>query len=126
MKKKFREICTNLFMEQIIVKSEDDADVLPYVYNIEVIHNYVEVIDEEHKNISSILQSLINEKIKWLLDNKFIKKKRIINVYRKDLLNLSENLKIAISQSNHTNFLLYAALRYQTMSMILLYCRDSG
>ena len=25
---------------------------------------------------------------------------------RKDLLNLSENLKIAISQSNHTNFLL--------------------
>ncbi len=120
---KIQEICTNLFMEQIIVKSEDDADVLPYVYNIEVIHNYVE-LDEEHKNISSILQSLINEKIKWLLDNKFIKKKRIINVYRKDLLNLSENLKIAISQSNHTNFLLYAALRYQTMSMILLYCRD--
>ena len=123
MKKKFEEICTNLFMEQIIVKSEDDADVLPYVYNIEVIHKYVES-DEEHKNISSILQSLIDEKIKWLLDNKFIKKKRIINVYRKDLLNLSENLKIAISQSNHPNFLLYAALRYQTMSMILLYCRD--
>src|SRR6185437_3292432 len=119
---KIQEICTNLFMEQIIVKSEDDADVLPYVYNIEVIHKYVE-LDEEHKNISSILQSLIDEKIKWLLDNKFIKKKRIINVYRKDLLNLSENLKIAISQSNYPNFLLYAALRYQTMSMILLYCR---
>ncbi len=120
---KIQEICTNLFMEQIIVKSEDDVDVLPYVYNIDVIHNYVE-LDEEHKNISSILQSLIDEKIKWLIDNKFIKKKRITNIYRKDLLNLSEKLKIAISESNHTNFLLYVALRYQTMSMILLYCRD--
>jgi len=120
---KIQEICTNLFIEQIIVKSEDDADVLPYIYNIDVIHKYVD-LDEKHKNISSILQSLIDEKIKWLIDNKFIKKKKIAAVYRKDLLNLSEKLKNAISESNHTNFLLYTALRYQTMSMILLYCRD--
>jgi ERCC4-related helicase len=122
-KEKIQEICSNLYIEQIIVKSEDDGDVLPYVYNIDVKHRYVD-LDGKHKEISSILQSLIDDKIKWLIDNNFIKKKKIENVYRKDLLNLSECLKSEITNSDNKNFFLYAALKYQSMSMILLYCRD--
>ena len=122
-KEKIQEICSNLCIEQIIVKSEDDEDVLPYVYNIDVKHKHVD-LDDEHKEISHILQSLIDDKIKWLIDNNFIKKKKIENVYRKDLLNLGDHLKSAIMDSNNKNFFLYAALKYQSMSMILLYCRD--
>ncbi len=122
-KEKIQEICSNLYIEQIIVKSEDDDDVLPYVYNIDIKHRHVN-LDDKHKEISSILQSLINDKIKWLIDNNFIKKKKIENVYRKDLLSLSDRLKSAITNSDDKNFFLYAALKYQSMSMILLYCRD--
>jgi ERCC4-related helicase len=122
-KEKIQEICSNLYIEQIIVKSEDDKDVLPYVYNIDIKHKHVD-LDEKHKEISFILQSLIDDKLKWLIDNNFIKKKKIDTIYRKDLLNLGNNLKSSIKDSNNKNFFLYAALKYQSMSMILLYCRD--
>ncbi len=122
-KEKIQEICSNLYIEQIIVKSEDDKDVLPYVYNIDIKHKHVD-LDDTHKEISFILQSLIDDKLKWLIDNNFIKKKKIDTIYRKDLLNLGNNLKSKIKDSNNKNFFLYAALKYQSMSMILLYCRD--
>ena len=120
---KIKEICSNLCMEQIVVKSEDDEDVLPYVYNVNVTHRRVD-LDDRHKEISSILQSLIDEKINWLIDNNFIKRKRVENVYRKDLLSLGDHLKSSIADSDNKNFFLYAALKYQSMSMTLLYCRD--
>jgi len=122
-KEKIKEICSNLFIEQIIAKSEDDEDVLPYIYNIDVKHRQID-LDDRHKEISYILQSLIKDKIKWLIDNNLLKKKKIDNVYRKDLLNLGDFLKSTITESNNKNFILYAALKYQSMAMILLYCRD--
>ena len=123
-KEKIQEICSNLYIEQTIIKSEDDKDVLPYIYNIDIEHKRFD-IDTKHKEISSIIQSLIDDKIKWLIDNNFIKKKKAENVYRKDLLNLGNYLKTEITQTNNNkNFFLFAALKYQSMSMILLYCRD--
>ena len=123
-KEKIQEICSNLYIEQTIIKSENDKDVLPYIYNIDIEHKRFD-IDTKHKEISSILQSLIDDKIKWLIDNNFIKKKKKVeNVYRKDLLDLGDYLKSEITQTNNKNFFLYAALKYQSMSMILLYCRD--
>ncbi|HYP43268.1 MAG TPA: helicase-related protein, partial [Candidatus Nitrosocosmicus sp.] len=124
-REKIKKICSSLFVEQIIVKSEDDEDVLPYVYNIDIEHNLID-LGKEHREISGVLQSLIDDKIRWLIDNGFIKnKKKIENVYRKDLLNLADYLKSKISDSNNNNnFFLYAALKYQSMAMIMLYCRD--
>nr|MBA3283650.1 DEAD/DEAH box helicase family protein [Nitrosopumilus sp.] len=129
-REKIKKMCSSLFVEQIIVKSEDDEDVLPYVYNIDIEHNLID-LDKEHQEISGIFQSLIDDKIGWLIDNGFMKnKKKIENVYRKDLLNLADYLKSKISDSNNNNnnnnnnFFLYAALKYQSMAMILLYCRD--
>jgi Fanconi anemia group M protein len=122
-KEKIKEVCSNLCMEQIIVKSEGDEDVLPYVYNVNVTHRRIDLGDK-HKGISIILQSLADEKINWLIDNNFIKKKKAENVYRKDLLNLGDHLKSSITDSDNKNFFLYAALKYQSMSMTLLYCRD--
>lgn len=123
-KEKIQEICSNLYIEQTIIKSEDDKDVLPYVYNIDIEHKRFD-IDTKHKEISSIIQSLIDDKIKWLIDNNLIKKKKVENVYRKDLLSLGNYLKTEITQTNNSkNFFLFAALKYQSMSMILLYCRD--
>ncbi|HZH38454.1 MAG TPA: DEAD/DEAH box helicase, partial [Bacillales bacterium] len=127
-REKIKKICSSLFVEQIIVKSEDDEDVLPYVYNIDIEHNLIE-LDRDHREISGAFQSLIDDKIRWLIDNGFIKnKKKIENVYRKDLLNLADYLKSKISDSNSNsgsnNFFLYAALKYQSMAMIMMYCRD--
>lgn len=119
---KIKEICTNLFIEQIVVKSEHDTDVLPYIYKVDTQHCKVE-IDDFHKEISKIIEYLIQEKITWLIDNKFIKKKKYEYVYRRDLLQLGDSLKNALKSETH-NFTLFTALKYQTMAMILLFCRD--
>lgn len=117
------DICSNLFVEQIIVKSEKDEDVLPYVYHVDVEPCIIE-LNDYHKEISKILDSIIQEKVGWLIKNKFIRKKKIDNVYRKDLLSLAEFIKSKIDDKNNINPLILAALKYQSMSMILLYCRD--
>ena len=101
-KEKIQEICSNLYIEQTIIKSEDDKDVLPYIYNIDIEHKRFD-IDTKHKEISSIIQSLIDDKIKWLIDNNLIKKKKVENVYRKDLLSLGNYLKTEITQTNNSS-----------------------
>lgn len=119
---KIKEICSNLFIEQIIVKSERDEDVLPYIYNTDVEHCLIE-INDYHRELSKLLSSLIQETVGWLITNKFIKKKKVESVYRKDLLSLGDYIKSKLDSKN-TNFFLLAALKYQSLSMILLYCRD--
>ncbi len=119
---KIKEICTNLFIEQIITKSEQDDDVFPYVYDTDIEHCLVS-IDHYQSEVSSILTSMIHEYIDWLIKNKLLKKKRVDNVYKKDLLSLRDYITSKIDPKN-PNIFLITALKYQSLSMILLYCRD--
>lgn len=119
---KIKEICSNLFIEQIIVKSERDDDVLPYVFDTNIEHCSIEMNDY-HKDLSNLLNSMIFDNISWLINKRLIKKKRVENVYRKDLLSLGEYIKLNIDPKN-MNFFLLTALKVQSLSLILLYCRD--
>lgn len=119
---KVREVCSNLFIEQIIAKTEDDADVLPYVYNTSIEYCHLKMTDSDVE-ISRLLKSMISDYIGWLIKNKFLKKKQIENVYKKDLLELRDSIISHLDPKN-PNFLLIAGLKYQSISMILYYCRD--
>jgi Fanconi anemia group M protein len=119
---KVREICSNLFIEQIIAKTEGDTDVLPYIYNTSIEYCPIKMTDPDIE-ISELLKSMISDYVGWLIKNKFLKKKRIENVYKKDLLELRESI-ISRLDSKNPNFLLIAGLKYQSISMILYYCRD--
>lgn len=119
---KIKEICSNLFIEQIIAKSERDDDVLPYIFDTNVEHYCIEMNDHQ-KDLSALLNSLINDKILWLINNQFIRKRKVENVYRKDLLSLGDYIKSKLDPKN-MNFFLLSALKFQSLSLILLYCRD--
>ena len=119
---KIKEICTNLFIEQIIAKSERDDDVLPYVFDTNIEHYSIEMNDY-HKDLSALLNSLINDNINWLINNRFIRKRKVESVYRKDLLSLGDYIKSKLDPKN-MNFFLLTALKFQSLSLILLYCRD--
>jgi ERCC4-related helicase len=119
---KIKEICSNLFIEQIIVKSERDDDVLPYVFDTNIEHCSIEMNDY-HKDLSTLLNSMIFDTINWLINKRLIKKKRVESVYRKDLLALGEYIKLNLNPKN-MNFFLLTALKFQSLSLILLYCRD--
>jgi len=119
---KIKEICSNLFIEQIIVKSEHDDDVLPYIFDTNIEHYSIEMNDY-HKDLSALLNSLINDKIIWLINNRFIRKRKVESVYKKDLLSLGDYIKSKLDPKN-MNFFLLTALKFQSLSLILLYCRD--
>ncbi len=119
---KIKEICSNLYIEQIIAKSERDDDVLPYVFDTNIEHYSIEMNDY-HKDLSALLNSLINDNISWLIHNRFIRKKKVEGVYRKDLLSLGDYIKSKLDSKN-LNFFLLTALKFQSLSLILLYCRD--
>jgi Fanconi anemia group M protein len=119
---KIKEICANLFIEQIISKEERDNDVFPYVYDTDIEYYHVE-LDNYHLEISALLTSMIHDNINWLIKNKLLKKKRADSVYKKDLLSLRDYITSNLDPKN-TNLFLITALKYQSLSMILLYCRD--
>ena len=119
---KIKEVCANLFVEQIISKEERDDDVFPYVYDTNIEYHPV-VSDNYHLEISAILTSMIHDNINWLIRNKLLKKKRANNVYKKDLLSLRDYITSKLDPKT-PNLFLITALRYQSLSMILLYCRD--
>lgn len=119
---KIREICSNLYIERIISKTEGDKDVLPYIYNTSIEYCPVEMNESDIK-ISRLLSSMISDYVGWLVKNRFLKKKRIENVYKKDLLELRDDILSRLDPKNQ-NFLLVAALKHQSLSMILYYCRD--
>lgn len=119
---KVREVCSNLFIEQIIAKTEGDTDVLPYIYNTTIEYCSIKMTDSDIK-ISELLKSMVSDYVGWLIKNKFLKKKRIENVYKKDLLELRGSILSRLDPKN-PNFLLVAGLKYQSISLILYYCRD--
>jgi ERCC4-related helicase len=119
---KIKEICVNLYIEQIVSKGERDDDVFPYVYDTDIEYLRV-VLDNYHLEISAILTSMIHDNINWLIKNKLLKKKRANSVYKKDLLALRDCITSNLDPKN-PNLFLITALRYQSLSMILLYCRD--
>ncbi len=59
----------------------------------------------------------------WLINNRFIRKRKVESVYRKDLLSLGDYIKSKLDPKN-MNFFLLTALKFQSLSLILLYCRD--
>lgn len=119
---KIKEVCDNLFIEQIISKEEREDDVLPYVYDTDIEYQRV-VLNNYHLEISDILTSMIHDNINWLIKNKLLKKKRADSVYKKDLLSLRDYITSNLDPKA-PNLFLITALRYQSLSMILLYCRD--
>ena len=72
-KEKINEICKNLHIEAVEIRTETDEDVEPYVKPIEIEYMYVD-FPEEFKNIRNILQSCLNDRIDIL------KKLKLINV----------------------------------------------
>lgn len=87
-KEKINEICQNLGIEAVEIRTEKDRDVIPYVKEKQIEWIYVELPDS-FLRIKKLLDSVYQSRIRTLQKLGFIRKKR---VSKKELLQLQAKL----------------------------------
>ena len=105
---KIQEVCKNLFIEDIEVRTEDDPDVKPYVQQIQT--DWVEVeLPRVFIDIQKFLNLFLRERFEKLKQWGILKKADIRFVSKSDLLQLQGELRSRISQGEK-DFTMWSAI----------------
>jgi len=123
-KQRMQEICDNLFIEHLEYRNEEDQDVRQYINPVEIDWKFFD-LPAEYQYIRSNLRSMLDEKIKWLIQHKLLLRKNARWVFKRDLINVGEqirnNLEITSEQERRP---LYIALMQQSLALSLMYCSE--
>lgn len=93
---RIREVCENLFIENLEVRTDKDPDVSPYVKGITVEWRKVDLPDS-FVQVKKYLEGALKERLGTLKNLGFVKSKNV-NVSKKDLLMLRGKLQLEISK----------------------------
>ena len=85
---RIEEICKNLFIKNVEIRSEKDEDVRKYVKKVELEWIYVDLPEEQNK-IKEIFSKILDELIEWLKVHGYITRKRLT---KKQILSLQNRL----------------------------------
>ncbi|MEM4264683.1 MAG: helicase-related protein, partial [Thermoplasmata archaeon] len=107
------DVCRNLGISNIAVRSELDEDVAPYVYGIAIEFAKVDV-PEDVDEITALLQKILDEKIQALRKYHVLDPKKPPNT--RALLEAGNVLRAKIA-SNRKNYHLYRALTIQACAI---------
>jgi ERCC4-related helicase len=94
---KINEVCDNLFINDVIIKSEEDSDVVPYFNPVEVKWIKVE-LNEELKKIKSYIEDALNARFNTLKRMGIIKS---INMNKRDVLKAKGAAQNRIASSSN-------------------------
>jgi len=105
---KIKEVCKNLFIEEIEIRTDNDPDVKPYVQDIEL--DWIGVdLPVVFKEIQRYLSDIIKDRTKKLKDWGILQRKNINFVSKTDLLSLQAELR-GRAASGHKDFVLWNAI----------------
>jgi len=120
-KNRIQEICNNLFIEHLEYKTEEDADVKRYINLIDVKWKWFDLPSEYHY-VKSILKTMLEEKLDWLVTRKIIKKNSRW-IFKRDLISLGEQLRFSLNvRLEEERPSLYFALMQQSIALSLMHC----
>lgn len=95
---KIEGVCENLFINQVVVKTEEDSDVKPYFKPIQVKWERVE-LSKDQKEIKKFLEKVLKDRLRGL------KKMGIINsisyISKKDILKARNRVQALISETSN-------------------------
>ncbi len=94
---KINEVCDNLFINDVIIKSEEDADVVPYFNPVEVKWIKLE-LNEELKEIKSYIEATLKARFETLKRVGVIK---TVNMNKKDVLKAKGAAQNRIARSSN-------------------------
>lgn len=120
-KNKIQEICNNLYTEHLEYKTEEDPDVMRYINPINIDWEWFD-LPSEYQYVKSILKSMLDEKLDWLISRKIITKNSKW-IFKRDLISAGDELRrtlITIPEERRRS--LYFALMQQSNALSLMYC----
>lgn len=120
-KNKIQEICNNLYTEHLEYKTEEDPDVMRYINPINIDWEWFD-LPSEYQYVKSILKSMLDEKLDWLISRKIITKNSKW-IFKRDLISIGDELRrtlITIPEERRRS--LYFALMQQSNALSLMYC----
>ena len=122
-RERVEEVCRTLFIEQIEYRSEEDADVMPYINPVQVEWRYVD-LPEEYHILAEGLRGLLRDRLSWLRRMSHLNK-NIDYATRKDLLEIGEALRSKIQRStNSEKGPLYSAIVAQSSALTLFHALE--
>jgi len=108
-KERIDDVCNNLFIKNIEIKSEKDADVKPYVNEIKV--DWIKVdLPPSFIEIKLLLRDFMKEQLVFLKQFGFAKSISVQYVRRTDLLEMQSKIRRAIASNPDRNPALYSAI----------------
>jgi len=105
---KIKEVCKNLFIEEIEIRTDEDPDVKPYIKEISVDWIGVE-LPPVFKEAQKFLSAFLKDRMKKLKDLGLLNKQSASYVSKKDLLQLQSQIRID-AVAERTNFTLWNAI----------------
>ncbi|HEY6949014.1 MAG TPA: helicase-related protein, partial [Nitrososphaeraceae archaeon] len=118
---KIQEICDNLFIERLDYKTEEDADVRRYINRIDLNWTWFD-LPSEYQYIRSILKTMLDERLNWLVTKNMIKKNSKW-IYKRDLISLGKQLRQNLdSMLGDERRSLFLAIMQQSVGLSLMYC----
>ena len=120
-KSKIQEICNNLFIEHLEYKTEEDAEVKRFINPIDINWKWFDLPSEYHY-VKSILKTMLEEKLNWLISRKIVTKNSKW-IFKRDLISLGDELRrtlLTIPEEQRRS--LYFALMQQSIALSLMYC----
>jgi len=120
-KSKIQEICNNLFIEHLEYRTEEDADVKRFINPIDINWKWFDLPSEYHY-VKSILKTMLEEKLNWLISRNIVTKNSKW-IFKRDLISLGDELRrtlLTIPEEQRRS--LYFALMQQSIALSLMYC----
>ncbi len=118
---KIQDVCENLFIEDVVIKNEDDSDVEPYFNPVDVKWIKIE-LNPELKDIKSHLEKALKVRLKTLKKMGVIRS--ISNVSKKDILKAKGNAQNRIGRSLHPPQKCFIAVSILTAVINILHSQE--
>jgi Fanconi anemia group M protein len=117
---KIKDICKNLNIKNIELRTKYDPDVKPYVHDIEIIWKEV-ILPREFSYTIQLLRKSLSDRLKFLKDVKIIDSYSVASINRKKLLDAQLNIQKEIKSRVKIPKLLYKAATIQSEALKIYY-----
>lgn len=91
---RIQEVCTNLHIQAVEIRTEDDPDVRPYIFNKDIEWIYVPV-PQEIKGVKQLLEEVLSDRLNKLCELGFISSLQKLS--KREMLELQERIQAQLS-----------------------------